>query len=329
MAKLPGEFDLIARYFAPLAAGMPGAVGLRDDACTYTPPPGHDLVLTADALVAGIHFLPADPADLVARKMLRVNLSDLAAKGATPIGYLMTTAFSPDIDEQWVADFARGLAADQAEFGISLMGGDTVATPGPLSLSLTAIGTVPAGRAIRRTGAKAGDIVLVSGSIGDGALGLKVLRHEFLGSPEADRRYLRDRYHLPQPRVALGAALLKTGHVHAMMDVSDGLVADLAHIADASRIGAILRASDVPVSDAAAALLADEPDLLPMLLTGGDDYELLLTAAPAAVADLQGLATELDVPLTVIGEIVSGESVAVLDRDGAALDIGSQGFRHF
>nr|WP_298689954.1 thiamine-phosphate kinase [uncultured Dongia sp.] len=329
MAKLPGEFDLIARYFAPLAAGMPGALGLTDDACTLTPLPGQDLVLTVDALVAGVHFLPDDPADLVARKMLRVNLSDLAAKGAKPIGYLMATAFSPDIDEKWVADFARGLAADQAEFGISLMGGDTVATPGPLSLSLTAIGSVPSGRALRRNGARPGDIVLVSGSIGDGALGLKVLRHEFLGAPSADRNYLSGRYHLPQPRVTLGQALLKTGHIHAMMDVSDGLVADLAHIAEASGAGAILRANDVPISEPAAAILADEPDLLPLLLTGGDDYELLLTASPAAVADLMGLAAELDIPLAVIGEIVAGSGVSVKDRDGAALEIGSSGFRHF
>lgn len=327
--RLPGEFDLIAHYFAPLAAGMPGALGLTDDACTLIPPPGQELVLTVDALVAGIHFLPDDPADLVARKMLRVNLSDLAAKGAAPIGYLMATAFSPDVDEAWVAAFTRGLAADQAEFGLGLMGGDTVATPGPLTLSLTAIGSVPTGRALRRNGAKPGDVVLVSGTIGDGALGLKVLRHEFLDLPADDRRYLSGRYHLPQPRVTLGQALLGTGHVHAMMDVSDGLVADLGHIAEASGIAAILRATDVPLSDPAAAILADQPDLLPLLLTGGDDYELLLTASPDAVADLMGLAAELDVPLTVVGGIVGGEGVSVIDRDGAALEIGSSGFRHF
>lgn len=329
MAKLAGEFELIARYFAPLAAKMPGALGLLDDACTYTPLAGHELVLTADALVSGIHFLADDPADLIARKMLRVNLSDLAAKGAKPVGYLMTTAFSSEIDEAWVAAFAQGLAVDHAEFGISLMGGDTVSTPGPLTLSLTALGTVPTGKALRRGGAKAGDIVLVSGSIGDGALGLKVLRHEFLGLSTEDRRYLADRYHIPQPRVALGQALLATGRVRAMMDVSDGLVADLAHIAKASGVAATLRANDVPVSDAAAAILAEETDLLPLLLTGGDDYELLLTAAPDSVPDLLGLAAELEVPLTEIGEIAAGSGVSVVDRDGGALEIGSTGFRHF
>jgi thiamine-monophosphate kinase len=329
VANLPGEFDIIARYFAPLAAGMPGALGLQDDACTLLPPAGHELVLTADALVAGIHFLPDDPADLVARKMLRVNLSDLAAKGATPIGYLMTTAFSPDIDENWVAAFARGLAADQAEFGLGLMGGDTVRTPGPLSLTLTAIGSVPAGRALRRNAARPGDIVLVSGTIGDGVLGLKVLRHGFPGLPESDRVYLSGRYHLPQPRISLGRALLESGQVHAMMDVSDGLVADLAHIAGASGVGAVLRAAEVPLSEPAAAILADATDLLSLLLTGGDDYELLLTTSPESVAALLNLAAALHVPLTAIGEITSGSGVSVIDRDGEQIQLGNQGYKHF
>ncbi|WP_374655766.1 thiamine-phosphate kinase [Dongia sp.] len=327
--RLPGEFDLIARYFKPLAANMPGALGLDDDVCTWAPALGEELVLTADALVAGIHFLPEDPADLVARKMLRVNLSDLAAKGARPVGYLMVTAFSPDVDEAWVATFCEGLAADQAEFGIGLMGGDTVATPGPLTLSLTAIGTVPAGKAPRRNGARPGDAVLVSGSIGDGALGLKVLRNEFPGLDETSRRYLTNRYHLPQPRVDLGRALMESGRVHAMMDVSDGLVADLAHIADASHVATTLRANAVPVSEAAAAILADDMTRLPLILTGGDDYELLLTASPDAVPDLLGIAAELDMRLTIVGEIAPGQGVTVVDRDGAALELASKGYRHF
>lgn len=308
---------------------MPGALGLRDDACTYAPPPGEELVLTVDALTAGVHFLPDDPADLVARKMLRVNLSDLAAKGARPVGYLMTTAFTADTDEAWVKAFARGLAADQAEFGLGLLGGDTTATPGPLSLTLTAIGTLPAGSALRRTAAKPGDMVLVSGTIGDGVLGLKVLRHAFLGLPAEDRDFLASRYRLPQPRVTLGQALRASGLVHAMMDVSDGLVADLGHIATASNVGAVLRAAEVPLSTAAANILAEETDLLPLVLTGGDDYELLLTAPPAHVDALLGIATELGVPLSVIGEIGSGEGVSVVDRDNNTMTLATAGYRHF
>ncbi|WP_243735644.1 thiamine-phosphate kinase [Dongia mobilis] len=332
-SELPGEFDLIARYFAPLSAGMPGALGLTDDACTYAPPPGYDLVLTVDAMVAGIHFLPDDPAASVARKLLRVNLSDLAAKGAMPVGYLMTTAFTAETDADWVAGFAAGLAADQREYGIGLMGGDTIATPGPLSLTLTALGIVPTGRALRRNGARPGDVVLVSGTIGDGALGLKVLRHEFLDLPPAERRFLEDRYHLPQPRLRLGQALLASNLVHAMMDVSDGLVGDLGHIAEASGVGAILEAAAVPLSAAAAGLLADAPDLLPLILTGGDDYELLLTAAPDAVNDLLALGAEIGTPLSVVGCIpghAAGERpVRVIDRDGVELNLATGGYRHF
>ena len=179
-APLPGEFALIRKYFAPLAAGFSGALDLEDDAATYAVPSGCELVLTADALVEGRHYLASDPADLIARKMLRVNLSDLAAKGAKPVGYLMTTALGPDIDDDWIAKFAAGLAADQQEYGVALMGGDTVATPGPTTLSVTALGLVPVGRALRRRGAKPGDRLYVSGTIGDGILGLKVLRGELL-----------------------------------------------------------------------------------------------------------------------------------------------------
>lgn len=308
---------------------MQGALDLEDDACTYLPEPGHELVLTADALVSGVHFLPDDPAGLVARKMLRVNLSDLAAKGAAPIGYLMTTAFPKETDESWVAAFAAGLALDQAEFGLSLMGGDTVATPGPLSLSLTAIGSVPAGKAIRRKGALPGDIVLVSGTIGDGALGLRVLRGEFIGLPEDVRACLVGRYRLPQPRLGLGRAMLASGLVHAMMDVSDGLVADLRHIAEASRVGALLDAAAVPLSEAAAAILADATDLLPFLLTGGDDYELLLTTAPGSVPALRDIARQAGTPVTPIGRIVAGSGLSVVDRDQQSLALGGEGFRHF
>lgn len=324
-----GEFDLIARYFKPLAEKVVGAKGLEDDVSTLVLEPGDELVLTADALISGIHFLPDDPPALIARKMLRVNLSDLAAKGARPLGYLMTTAFPAGIDEAWVAEFCRGLAQDQAEFDINLLGGDTVATPGPLSLSLTAVGSAPIGRIPRRHDAKAGDVVLISGSIGDSALGLKVLRHEFLGLEENHRAYLISRYQLPQPRVGLGQALVKSGKVHAMMDVSDGLVADLSHIAKASKVAATLKASAVPVSEAAATLLADDMNLLPLILTGGDDYELLLTAQPSDVRDLQGIAAELEIPLTVIGEVSQGSDVTVIDCDGTALELANKGYQHF
>jgi thiamine-monophosphate kinase len=329
MGRLPDEFALIHRYFAPLAAGVAGASGLTDDVCTYAPPPGHDLVLTTDALVAGVHFRQDDPPDLVARKMLRVNLSDLAGKGAKPVGYLMTTAFDASVDEAWLAAFVRGLAEDQATFQIGLMGGDTVATPGPISLSLTALGILPVGTAPRRGDAKAGDRILVSGTLGDAAFGLRLLQGTSWPLSDPVRQYLIGRYRLPEPRLALGQALRQSGSVHAMMDVSDGLVADLGHICAASGLGARVRAQAAPVSSAGASILAFAPDLLSLVLAHGDDYELLLTAPEAEVDRLVGLAGQVGVDLVEIGEMSPGSGVAVLDRDGHALDLGRGGFRHF
>src|SRR6185312_1665895 len=194
---LPPEFSLIARHFRPLAG--PGALDLRDDAAVLAPPAGRELVLTADAMVAGVHFLPNDPPDLVGRKLLRVNLSDLAAKGATPLGYLMTVSARRGTSDSWFAAFAAGLAEDQAEFGIGLLGGDTTSTPGPLSLSLTCIGHVAAGGMVRRAGGRPGDGIWVTGTIGAGALGLRAARGE---RPDPDGA-LADRYRLPRPRLGL------------------------------------------------------------------------------------------------------------------------------
>ena len=244
-AALPGEFALIARHFRPLAG--PGALGLGDDAAVMTPPAGRELVIAADAMVAGVHFLPDDPADLVARKLLRTNLSDLAAMGAEPLGYLMTISAPRDTDEGWFAAFATGLAEDQEAFGLSLLGGDTTSTSGPISLSLTILGSVAPGTALRRNGARPGDGIWVSGSIGDGALGLLAAKGE-LADPDS---YLAGRYRLPRPRLALGLRL--HGIATAAMDVSDGLVQDLGHLCRAGSLAAEIMAEAVPLSPQARA----------------------------------------------------------------------------
>jgi len=319
---LPPEFSLIARHFLPLAGE--GALDLSDDAAILDVPPGRQLVLAADAMVAGVHFLPDDPADTIGRKLLRVNLSDLAAMGAAPLGYLMTTAFTKGTDDAWIAGFAAGLAEDQRVFGITALGGDTVATPGPTSLSLTILGTVVPGRAIRRAGARAGDDVWVSGTIGDGALGLRVLRGEL----DDATGHLARRYRLPEPRLALGQAVADT--VHAGMDVSDGLVQDLGHLCRAARCGAEIDAAAVPLSAAAAALVARDAALLPIALTGGDDYELLFAAAPGAATAVQDAARVAGVPVTRIGRMVEGAAeVAVRGADGRALALTRGGWSHF
>ena len=320
-----GEFERIARFFAPLAA--PGAFGLLDDAALIDGPPGQQYVLTADAIVEGVHFLADDPPGQVAQKLLRVNLSDLAAKGAVPVGYLLVTALPKSRDETWLEAFAAGLAADQAAYGIGLLGGDSTATDGPVTLSITALGRVLAGNAVLRRGARPGDLVYVSGTLGDAALGLKVLRGGLAGLDAAARAFLADRYRLPQPRLALGQTLV--GTAHAMMDVSDGLVGDLGHICAASGVGAVIEAARLPLSPPARAAIAADPALLLAALAGGDDYELLFTAAPEAGDALAVLARNAGVPITAIGHIEPASGVTVLDAQGTATTVAGGGYRHF
>ncbi len=322
-APLPAEFSLIARHFRPLAG--PGALDLRDDAAVLDMPPGRQLVAAVDAMVAGVHFLPDDPPESIGRKLLRVNLSDLAAMGAAPLGYLMTTAFPKGIADDWIARFVAGLAEDQREFGITVLGGDTVSTPGPLTLSLTILGTVPPGAALLRSGARPGDALWVSGSIGDGALGLRVLQGRL---PPDARGHLATRYRLPQPRLALGQGLL--GLALAAMDVSDGLAQDLGHLCRESGCGAVLEAPAVPLSGAARAALLADPALLPVVLAGGDDYELLFAAPAGADAQVLAAGVAAGVAVTRIGRFVEGPAeVLVHGPDGTPLALDRQGWSHF
>ncbi len=272
-------------------------------------------------MVAGVHFLPDDPADLIGRKLLRVNLSDLAAKGATPLGYLMTVSAPRDTPDSWFARFAAGLAADQAEYGITLLGGDTTSTPGPLCLSLTIIGHVAPGAMVRRVGAQPGDGVWVTGTIGDGALGLAVAQGR-LADPTG---HLLDRYRLPRPRLGLALA----GIASAAMDVSDGLVQDLGHLCRAGNLSATIQAPLVPLS---APARTAGPDWLAACLSGGDDYEVLMAVPPAREAALLAAAA---MPITRIGRFdaanASGaaSSVTVLDAAGVAIALPNSGWSHF
>ncbi len=315
-----GEFELIAELFAPLAA--PGGFGLTDDAAIITPPAGNDIVMTKDMMVSGVHFLPDDPPDLVARKLLRVNLSDLAAMGAAPHGYALGLSLPPEIGDGWLRAFAAGLAADQREFGIALLGGDTTSTPGPLTLSLTALGFVRQGRLLRRSGASPGDVVFVTGTVGDAALGLMALR----GAVADPDGFLADRYRLPRPRLAAGAALV--GVASAGLDVSDGLVADLGHLCSASGVGAVIEAALVPLSPQARRAIDHRPDLIAVALAGGDDYELVFSIPPDAVGALDRRLSGVGVAATRIGRIVAGKRIRVFDAAGADITPETPGFRH-
>jgi thiamine-monophosphate kinase len=316
-----GEFEFIARRLRPLATAR-GALDLTDDAALLDPSQGQQLVLAKDAMVAGVHFLPDDPPGQIAQKLVRVNLSDLAAMGAAPLGYLLALARSGEITDDWLAEFCAGLAADNSTFGIALLGGDTVSTPGPLTLSLTAIGEIPKGVALLRSGAKPGDDIWVSGTLGDAALGLKVLRGELDVTEDASASLI-ERYRLPQPRLALGQAL--RGIASAAIDVSDGLVADLGHVLEASAVGAELRADRLPLSAAAR----DLPDARDAALAGGDDYELLFTAPRKRRREIEALARRLDLPLTRIGAIRAGSNISVLDGAGHEIELTKRGWQHF
>ena len=321
------EFSLIAELFAPLARGAPEAFGLTDDAAVVEVPPGRRLVVTTDMVVAGGHFLADDPPAMVARKLLRVNLSDLAAMGAAPRAYLLALAVPRGTKEGWLEDFAAGLAEDQEKYAIHLIGGDIIATDGPLVASLTALGEVSDGGEVLRTGARPGDLVFVSGTLGDAALGLRTLRGELAGVDAAGRAALVDRYRLPQPRLALGARL--SGTAHAAIDVSDGLVADLGHICECSKVGAEVEAERLPLSPAAQAALDADRSLRSVVLTGGDDYEIAFTAGPEAAGQVAELAAALALPLTQIGRITVGAEVRVVDDAGADVVLGARGYRHF
>jgi thiamine-monophosphate kinase len=323
------EDRLIARYFKPIAR-HPGALALTDDVAALTPPPGHDLVVTVDAIVGGVHFFSRDPADAVAHKALRVNLSDLAAKGAKPAGFLLSLALPKSIGDGWLRAFARGLGSDAGQYGCPLLGGDTVHTPGPMTISVAAFGTLPSGTMVRRAGARVGDHVLVTGTIGDAALGLKLRQSRqatrWKLSPHG-RNHLTRRYLVPEPRNALASAVRK--FATAAMDVSDGLAGDLGKLCRASGVAAVVDVTRVPLSAAARTALQAERKLIEILLSGGDDYEIVCTVRPAKLSAFQAAARAVGVPVTDIGRVVRGSGASFRGPDGRLLTFARASFSHF
>ncbi|MBB2960790.1 thiamine-phosphate kinase [Methylobacterium sp. R2-1] len=321
-----GEEALIARYFAPLSG--PGAEGLRDDAASLGPTPGHDLVVTADAIVAGVHYFPDDPPGSIAVKALGVNLSDLAAKGAVPRGFLLTLALPDDWTEAWLAAFAEGLGEASRAHGCPLLGGDTVRSGGPALIGVTAFGEVPAGAMLRRQAARAGDRLCVSGSIGDAALGLALRLAPDPALEASDRDVLLDRYLHPRPRLSLVPALRR--HARAAMDVSDGLAGDLAKMLAGTGLTAQIDVPAVPLSPAAEAAIARNQSRLATALTGGDDYEILCAVAPDNLSAFLAEARVAGIPVAAIGTVEAGDGPPIfLDGKGEALDFACTSFSHF
>jgi thiamine-monophosphate kinase len=324
-----GEDDLIARYFKPLATDA-GAFGLVDDAAILKGSTD-DLVVTTDAIVEGVHFLADDPPDTIARKALRVNLSDLAAKGAVPAGFVLTLALAK-VDDRFLAPFAQALGEDAKAFACPLLGGDTVATPGPLTISITAFGRVPVGRMVRRHGARAGDAVVVSGTIGDATLGLRILQQgSSAGALTADaetRQALVARYRVPHPRLALAQAV--RDDASAAMDVSDGLAGDLAKLCKASAVTAEITLEHVPISPQARACLGPGAATIETLISGGDDYEILCTVPQARLPAFKAGAQAAGVAVTVIGAIREGQDPPrFVAADGREVRLERSSFSHF
>ena len=325
-----GEDLLIGRYFKPIAR-HPGALGLLDDAALLAPPPGHDLVLTADAIVGGVHFFNDDPPDAVARKALGVNLSDLAAKGAKPAGFLLTLALPKARGDAWLKRFARGLGVAARQYGCPLLGGDTVRTPGPVTISITAFGTLPKNTMVHRFGARAGDRIVVTGTVGDAALGLKLrtdrgAAKRWMLDP-GRRRHLASRYLVPRPRNAVAEAVRR--YANAAMDVSDGFAGDLGKLLRASCAGAVVEVAKVPLSKAARIAVAADPDAIGTVLTGGDDFEVIAAVPVRALVQFKAIARRAGVPVTEIGRVTAGQGVRFISAGGQELRFKRASFSHF
>jgi thiamine-monophosphate kinase len=321
MSEQPDEFDWIAAL-RPLTRGAPAALGLMDDVAVLPTRPGFDIVVSEDAMVEGVHFLPGEAASIVARRLLRTSLSDLAAKAAEPFGYTLTVAWPPARGWDERMEFIRGLDEDGMRFDVALLGGDTVSTAGPLTVSATVFGWTPAGRLVRRSGAREGHALVVCGSIGDGGLGLMAARGEIADPGDV----LAQRYRLPQPLFALRGALRT--HAAAAADVSDGLIADALHIAEASQCGVTIDLASMPVSEATRAWLVDQPDRADALLklaSAGDDYAIVCAAAdgPALVQ----AALDDRVPAAVIGGFRLDAGLD-LQFGGQPLAADRHGWRH-
>ncbi len=328
---MSGEEAIIQGVLARLSTGHQGALGLKDDAALIAVPPGYELVVTMDAIAAGVHFFADDPPSDVGWKALAVNVSDLIAKGAQPHAYLMSLAFPAAPDPAWLSGFAAGLSQAQRTFGLHLVGGDTDRRPGPLSVTITAMGLVPTGTMVKRGGAQPGDYIFVSGTLGDAALGLQLRAgtRETNAWPldEPERVALIARYLRPQPRIGLTPALRT--YARAAMDISDGLLKDLTRMCALSGVGAAIMAAELPLSSAGANILSADSRAIKSIVAGGDDYEVLAAVAPANVAVFMAAAAGMSVPVTAIGRFAEAGAVTILDSDGQPVTLAHTGYDHF
>lgn len=328
MKPRPDEFDLIAKYFAPLSGE--GAFGLLDDAAILSIPDGKKLVVTQDALAAGIHFFADDLPRLIAKKALRVNISDLVAKGAVPFAYSLALGLDENWTEKWIAAFTKGLAEDQAGFEMVLTGGDTYRSPGGTTISITAFGLIDEGDYTSRLGAGVGDGIFVTGKIGDAALGLTIKQGEIdsriLGKHE--KSFLLDRYLLPQPTSMMASVIAE--FASASMDISDGLIGDLQKLCKASNVGAEISVASIPTSSPVGKIIQILPEHLQTALAGGDDYELLFTVPQNQITEFLAATYLMPISLSKIGVVKDAkDSVVLIDNDGSQVSFENTSYKHF
>ena len=325
------EDRFIDRFFSPLSP-MAGAYNLKDDVAALSPMAGNRFIITTDTVVEGVHFFSEDKPSRIAQKALRVNLSDLAAKASRPQAYLLNLSLPKKCDDAFMESFIEGLSLDQERYGILLYGGDTVRTPGPLTISITAIGVAPNQTDLFRGNAKDGDILVVTGTIGDAALGLKLRQNATLGDlwqlGLAEKRDLKERYSLPLPRLEAGQAL--RSHARAAMDISDGLIADVSRMARASNLGAALQRDALPISSAAQKALEHDTELWENIVSGGDDYEIIAAIPPGKVKAYQSDLKKVGLKASVIGALYSGQAgkVDLYDSKGEPLHLTTTGYSH-
>ena len=324
MNSRPSEFSIIKKYFAPFASK--GAFEFRDDAAEITPREGTSFVITQDAIAEGVHFFPDDPPASIAKKALRVNLSDLAAKAATPKYISLALGLGKTWNEEWIADFAKGLNDDCETYDIELTGGDTFSTGAGFVISITAIGEVPTGNYVSRLNARTRDALFVTGFVGDAALGLLAHEKKLSGLGDDDNSYLIDRYLLPQPRLGVAGIIMK--FATASMDISDGLIGDLEKLCQASNIGAELQIQNIPLSRAAMNAITLESNLMETALTGGDDYEILFTVAEEKLVEFEDSIKGFEGQITRIGTINSGQDVKVFDSHGKLIEFEKKSYDH-
>ena len=325
------EFEIIARIFAPLA-NESGALELKDDAAVLAVAEGHELVVTCDTLVEGVHFLKDDPPRTIGFKTLAANISDLTAKGARGYVYTLSLAVPKDVRTDWLEEFAEGLKDVQERTGISLVGGDTTGSPGPPVITITALGLVSPAQAVTRLGAKPGDRLYVSGTIGDAYLGLRLLQEPDLarawGLSNDEIAFLVDRYRRPALNDEL--AVLVRNFAKAAIDVSDGLIGDIEKLCRVSHVGARVETENVPFSDAAKTVLARDPERLPDLITAGDDYVVVVAVSEKSADAFESESRAQNAQMTALGTIAeASEGIEAVGGQGRVLDLNSKGFSHF